>query len=369
MQKMLFISIDPILYRRRVINQANAAKGSNWDVHVISVGPKFKAEQPWEITYVKNPFKKGPLRFLFFNILVLGHILRNDYFAIHARGLWVLPSVLTARIVKKFKLIYDAHEYFAGHELFQKHLWRRIAWLPFERATVPLMDVLITVSEPLAELYKKRYPKLKNIKVIRSLPLKSTISAPAKNETLQIVFHGYFLPGRGIFELLNALHPLKNEDFRFTLFGEGPLKDSIEETINQLDLSGKIQIKPFVPSEKLLSTINFADLGIALIEADCLNRKYALPNKFFEYIHAGVAVLSSTIPTLKDYVTKYDVGYCADVESAAEITKTIRYILNNRLDLAAKRANCVSASEILCWQNESIKQIEIYNALLDGRWR
>lgn len=365
MNKILFISIDPIVYRRRVINQANAAKSSDWDVHVISVGPSFHTEPPWKITYLNIPFKKGPLRFIFFNFLVLVHILKNKYFAIHARGLWVLPAVLTAKILKKFKLVYDAHEYFAGHELFQKHLWRRITWLPFERLAVPVIDVLITVSEPLAGFYKKRYPGLKNIKVIRSLPIKKELSPISKNETLQIVFHGYYLPGRGIFELLDALYSLKAEKFKLTLLGEGPLKEQIEEKIKKLNLSDKVSLMPFVPSEKLLSTIHFADLGVALIEADCLNRKFSLPNKFFEYIHAGVAVLASTIPTLHEYVKTYNVGYCADVQSTADITKTIHFILNNRPDLTEKKKNCIAASEILNWQNESIKQIAIYNALLN----
>ena len=60
---------------------------------------------------------------------------------VHARGIWVLPAVILAGITRNFKLIYDAHEFFAGHELFQKHLWRRLTWLKLEKQAIPKIDV------------------------------------------------------------------------------------------------------------------------------------------------------------------------------------------------------------------------------------
>jgi hypothetical protein len=46
-----------------------------------------------------------------------------------------------------------------------------------------------------------------------------------------------------------------------------------------------------------------------------LNYKYALPNKLFDYINAGLPVLTSNLPEMQAIVNKYNVG-----ETLSEIT-------------------------------------------------
>jgi len=365
MKTIFYISIDPIIYRRRVLNQIESARELGWNAIAITVAPKLQDNSDFPIFYIKQPFKRGPFRFLYFNYHVLKILIKTRFDIIHARGLWVLPSILVIGVFRKFKLVYDAHEFFAGHELFQKHLWRRLTWLKLEKAAVSKMDVLITVSEPLGEFYKKLYPGLKRIEIIRSLPkLKKTASTKERiNKKSELVFHGYFLPGRGLSQLVRAVAQLKNIDFTLTLIGQGILEEQLRSLIQKYDLTEKVKIEPMVQSHKLLETIQSMDLGISLIEADSINRKYALPNKFFEYIHAGLPVFASNIPTLKEYVEKYGVGITTDPDSVDGIAEKLQSLLSDKNLLLNYKENCRSAAKELCWENESRKLLQVYKNL------
>lgn len=366
MQKdIIFISIDPAVYRRRVLNQVETAQKLKWKPRLITTLPKITMTANYPVHYVSQPFKRGPLRFLHFNYKVLRILFNINIDIIHARGLWVLPAVLIAGFFKKFKLVYDAHEFFAGHQLFQKHLWRRLTWLKLEKFAIPKIDTLITVAEPLGKYYQELYPSLKKIEIIRSLPVLETNIPVSKedNPVTKLVFHGYLLPGRGLSELMEALAVLKTQLFFLEIIGEGPLKKSLEEKIKKLGLSEKTKIKPLVASDKLIAEIKNADLGIALIEPDSINRANALPNKFFEYIHAGVPVIASNIPTLKEYVNRYKVGFIADPYNKAEIVNTLKEAIDNKSQLKLYRMNCIKAAKKLCWQNESAKLENVYLSL------
>jgi glycosyltransferase involved in cell wall biosynthesis len=230
------------------------------------------------------------------------------------------------------------------------------------------MDVLLTVSQPLAEYYKTLYPDLKKIDVIRSLPkLDENILSQSKqkNEIIQLSFHGYFLPGRGLTELINALADLKDYAFNLNLIGEGPLHNDLAEHIKNLGLNDRITFHPFVASDILLQKIHRADLGIALIEADSINRANALPNKFFEYIHAAVPLLTSNIATLKAYVEKYQVGLTVDPYNKQDIINKLKHIFENPSQLNEYRLHCIKAARELCWQKESKKLKRIYSQLFD----
>lgn len=53
----------------------------------------------------------------------------------------------------------------------------------------------------------------------------------------------------------------------------------------------------------------------------CLSYLYSLPNKFFEYLHANLPVLTGGMPEQLDIVLKYDIGWTLplDASAAAEL--------------------------------------------------
>jgi glycosyltransferase involved in cell wall biosynthesis len=371
---MLFITIDPIEYRRRVLDQISIAQESGYEVSVISIGEKRKKYKEHESSFHEDRilvwFRSGPLKFLLFNLKLLWRILWCHYDTIHLRGLWVLPAVMIRRIFRNSQLIYDAHEYFAGLEIFKRRPLRKYIWLLVEKLSIPHIHTLITVSEPLGDLFQQRYPRLKSIMILKNMPSVNDIQPfnsdkfNSANYRFTMIFHGYFLKGRALTQTIRALAPLKDTKLNFILMGDGPLKLELENLVEQNNLHDVVSFQPFVERDKLLPILSTADIGLSLIEDDCINRKYSLPNKFFELISAGIPVLASNIITQQMYVDKYNLGLTVDPQKIEAITEAILFMSQNKHQRMIWTQNCLAAAKNdLNWEKESEKLKQCYTAL------
>ena len=374
MKKILFITIDPIEYRRRTLNQIASAKEAGFEVEAISAaefGKRYPTEtEPCPIRRIYLPVQRGPLKFIIFNLKVFFKVCFCNYAIIHARGLWTLPAVYKYILVHRSRVVYEAHEYFAGHEIFQTRPIRKFIWLLVERMTMPYVDALITVSEPLARAYQKDYPDLQNVQVIRSLPSindfrKDDIGTEKPAERpFTFHFHGYFHKGRALEQIILAFDNIRDLDVRLILIGKGPLEKRLKNLVKEKNLAQKIIFHDFIPNAQLIDFIRQADVGLALIQADSINRKYSLPNKFFEYIMAGLPVLAGNIPTLEEYTNKYNVGLTADPDDIEAIAKAMHEMVKNKETLSTWRENCKKAAKELNWENEAKKMRDIYSGVL-----
>ena len=82
------------------------------------------------------------------------------------------------------------------------------------------------------------------------------------------------------------------------------------------------------------------------IEPETINLKYGLPNKFFEYIQARIAIFSGPTLELKNILEKHATGFvCKDFT----------------LSSAIKLLNSISAREIDEHKRKSFELAKIYN--------
>ncbi len=365
------ITINPIEYERRIINQAYTGIAGNFRVQVIALGRKGQLKEesaPFgDIYRIISPFARGgPFKFIHFNFQLIFLLWRKQTDIIHAHDLWVLPAAAFVAALKNIKLIYDAHEYYAGLEIFNRHPFRRRLWLITESFCVKFVTILLTVSEPLAEKYWLRYPRIPDCRVIRNLPVREV---PAKEKAApfprpfkhMLVYHGHLKPGRGLENLIQSM--VYVEHTGLVIIGGGELLRKIEKFIDRLKIRKKVFILDYISLEKLISTSAQADIGIALFEKTSINYSYALPNKFFEYIMAGLPVLTSNIDTLTDYVKKYDLGRTVDPSDPVRIAEAIREMTDNPQSLKKWRNNALAAAKILNWDIESVKMLKIYEEL------
>ncbi len=363
------LTINPIDFERRIKNQAESSKKSGDSVWIVALGKPGETYEEqddnfhlWRLT---TPFYKGgPLKFIHYNLKVFFFLISKPLEILHCHDLWTIPAAYALSLMKKFRLVYDAHEYFAGLEIFKKNKIRKKLWMLVERIAMKHVDVLITVSEPIAELYAQEYPKLKNIEVIRNLPKLEVVPENSHNSYFPVtdkkivLFQGHFKPGRGLMQLIEAMSLI--DEAYLVLIGGGELEEAIREKIKALDIKSKISFIGYIPTEQLITTTARADLGIVLFEPTSLNYTYALPNKFFEYIMAGIPVLASNLETFEDYIDKYKFGLTVDPHDIRAIAQAIKTMISDEKQMKQWCENAQRASKILNWDNESHILLKIY---------
>jgi len=119
------------------------------------------------------------------------------------------------------------------------------------------------------------------------------------------------------------------------------------------------------PASLLNYTVQ-ADAGISLEEDLGLNYRYALPNKLFDYIQAGIPVLVSDLPEMKSVVETFNIGLVSDARTPEVLASFFMQVLYNEEKRALWKSNLEKAANELCWENEEKKLMALYkNAISD----
>jgi glycosyltransferase involved in cell wall biosynthesis len=341
--------------------------------HISVIGRRFHGEKYVNDTHfdairMNLVFNKGPLFYAEYNIRLFFRLLVMKADILVSNDLDTLPAVYLASGIKNTPLVYDSHEYFTEvPELNNRRLVRRI-WEKIESLMLPHIQFSSTVSLPIAEAYKKKYNI--HMEVIRNLPFRKTAEA-APEFTLQkqsgktIIYQGALNMGRGLEMAIKAMQ--YTENLHLVIIGRGDLETQLKELVQSLGLTTKVTFTGSISPEKLFDYTVQADLGISLEEDLGLNYRFALPNKVFDYIQAGVPVLVSDLPEVKSLVLQYDVGMINNTGTPAELGALFNRILGDETKIQAWKLNLKKAASELCWENEEQKLIKLYQSAISDR--
>ena len=95
-----------------------------------------------------------------------------------------------------------------------------------------------------------------------------------------------------------------------------------------------------------------------------MNCRFNLPNKIFDYIHAGVPVLATDIPEVDAIIKQYGVGRCFNSNQPEAIAKAVKELIEDEKAYRQYKVNCIAAARELCWEIEKDKLIAIYKPYL-----
>jgi glycosyltransferase involved in cell wall biosynthesis len=361
----------------RVMKEARSLLGAGHEVTLIALRdddtlPAETVEYGIRVVRLRMhrwPNRKGRYAEYFARAALAGFRTRAD--AYHAHDLdTLLPAALAARLRRK-PLVYDAHELFTEtHHLVGREKERRI-WARLERGLIRRARRVLTVSEPIAVELEKRY-RIERPLVVRNCPAyrEPPLPRPFFPETPDdpvLLCQGYLQKGRGLEALVGSMRHVHRG--RLVLLGDGEMREELERLVGILGLEGRVFLRPAVPIEELPSRTASADLGFILYSTASLNFLYALPNKFFEYVMAGVPVLSSKIPEVERLIREHGVGRVVDPATPDRIAAEIDRLLGDPASLARMRENCLKAAHALHWGIEEEKLLALYAGLAPGEGR
>lgn len=323
-------------------------------------------ERPYEIRRFRLPFSKGALFYAALNMRLFFYLLFKRTDVILANDLdTLLPAFIVSRLLGR-ELVYDSHEYFTEAEGLTGRPLQKNTWLAIERFIFPRLKHVFTVNESIAGFYREKYQT--DVKVVRNVPLLRTdMQIPGREELglpvdkkIILLQGAYIDPDRGGMEIVEAMLYLDN--VLLLIIGAGRDLENMRRKIEDLKLTDRVLIKPKMPFEELRRFSANADLGLSLDKPVHLNYTYSLPNKLFDYIHAGIPVLVSDLPELRRVVMRWNIGMVVSDMRPQHLAKSVQDALSHP-ERELWKANCIKAREVENWQKESKILEEVYSVL------
>jgi glycosyltransferase involved in cell wall biosynthesis len=249
-------------------------------------------------------------------------------------------------------VVFDAHEH-APSEFAERRGWRtlhaaRIRWLC--RRYLPQAAAVTVVSKGIADAYEREFGV--RTTVVTNAPEYRDLAPTPVRYPVRIVHHGAAQPGRGLEEMVYAASLLDERfttDFMLVESWPGYRQDLIRLAARH----PRIRFPDPQPMHMLTEATNDYDVGVFLLPPVNLSRRYALPNKLFEFIQARLAIAIGPSPEMATVVRSYGCGIVTDDFDPRTFAAAL-----NALDPAAitafKSASHTAAQELCAERNEAI---------------
>lgn len=287
-----------------------------------------------------------------------------------AHDLDTLPVALRARRLMGGRVLYDSHELFVDSSLARGE---RRRWERLERALIGRADAVTTVSPSIARTLASRYgireprlllnapPAARRDDERPAVDLRRELSLPAGARVA--LYLGGIQQHRGLEPLIAAA--AARDDLALVLLGPGTgsYRAQLERAAAEHGVTDRVRFMAPVPPQEIVRHARAADVGVAPIQATYLSYRYALPNKLFDYLQAGLPLVVSDFPDMAELVARHDVGAVCDPSRPASIAEAIDAVTRDPERAARLRANALRAAEDYTWERQRETLLELAAAL------
>ena len=344
----------------------------NWGAGITFKGiPAACCRYAYEFPYVFG------FRFLF-------AALKEHPFAFHAHDLCTSLIALTAASMNRCRCVCDFHEWYSENvtwhpfrECYEPHapitkaIYRWAEKYALEQATA-----VITVCDSIAAELDALSDRKQKVAVIRNIPMVRRENQVAhtnlrhlpgleENQFL-ILYQGGTGPSRFLEPIIEALALAPQA----TLVIRGPeieiYRKDYENLAMKMLVSRRLICLPPVPSGDVVAAAAGADVGIWTLPDLCKNFRYALPNKIFEYLAAGLPILIAKYPEPTRIAEDYGVGLTFDPYDPASIAAQINCLIQDRELHERLRKNIPAALSALRADVEWDKVVAVYQNMHTG---
>ncbi len=368
MKKILLAVTNDLITDYRVHRTATTLQSMGFEVTLVGSIFRDKSElkRPYHIHRLEMFFSNGRLFYFEFNIRLCFFAIKGGYNVFVANGLGVLPGITVSAFVKRKPFVYDSCDLTTeSAEMIGRPFIRWFLGL-IERSLIRKARCVYTISESIATYLESKY-RIK-VDLVRNTPdFKSIKNYPSEyrlvHEGLKVlIYQGAVNRGRGLEMIINAMKYLP--EAMLFIVGEGDEEKELEKLVLKTSLYNRVIFYGRVPFEELKFLTMQADLGLSAEEDICLNYRYSLPNKLFDYIHAGIPVLVSGMPEMEKIVSERQIGKIIYNRSPEKLAAKIRAMLSDDESVKLWRANTIATAKEFNWCNEKKKVIAIYQQFL-----
>lgn len=359
-------SVHPRFDTRIFLKMCNSLASNGYEVSLVvadSLGDQFcNGVQIYDVGASKNRLCRilnAPRR-----VLEKALELKGDVYHLHDPEL--IPIGLKLKKSGK-KVIFDSHED-VPKQLISRHyltpFLRRLlsnAFAHYESYACSKLDGVLTSTR----FIRDKFIGINSRTVdINNFPMLGELAAISDDSGLRhsVCYVGGMGALRGIRQLVQAMEDVRS-DVRLELVGSFSEK-ALGAEVRGYPGWGKVIEHGFLDRNGVREVLSRSFVGVVnFLEAP--NHMDSQPNKLFEYMSAGVPVISSDFPLWKEIVEGNDCGSCVDPTKPADIAKAIDALAREpqrarEMGLNGKRA----VEERYNWAEEEKKLLSFYSTLI-----
>lgn len=227
---------------------------------------------------------------------------------------------------------------------------------------LPRTQAVTVVNDSIAHLYAQEFG-CDTATVRNSRAFEDLHPSPLSGETIRLVHSGAAVPGRnleGMIQAVNMLGPGYSLDFYLVPARDGGKYLRFLESL----ASGpnKVTFHPPVSPADLPRVLNAYDVGIFSLPPQTRNHALMLPNKFFDFVQARLAIVFSPSPETSRLIERFDLGAVTEDFSPESLAEALRRL--DRPRIAASKANAHGAAMELSSKVDEDTEREILRRLL-----
>lgn len=300
---------------------------------------------------------------------------------VHVLGVAAHAARRAARRGRTVRVVYDAHEFVPGMAVAGRRTARSNAgWSAFEKRYLPHVDAVVTVGDGIADLLQEEHDLPSRPAVVLNVPVPTPVGATAApaapvgevrsdcglaSDVPLLVYSGTLSAVRGVDTAVHALAELPGAHLAVVCVprASGAVVDGLREQARALGCADRLHLLPPVGPGDVVRYLATADVGLITMHGGWTNHENAMPNKFFEYLRAGVPLVVTDLEVLGTQVRVGGLGGTFASGDPASLAQAVRTVL---ADLPAVRAR-VAASPWRVegdWRVQEVRLRAAYEDLL-----
>ncbi|WP_449277079.1 glycosyltransferase [Leucobacter sp. GX24907] len=235
----------------------------------------------------------------------------------------------------------DLHEYWLGlHD--NNPAWVKLrkpfyTWQLRKHATQAASAT--SVSDVISQRYRDEFGI--DSGVVANASTYQVIKPSEAREPLRLVHSGGSQPSRRIENMMRAVAASRNATLDLLLVGGGT---AYYESLVALaeELGERIRILPPVRPDELVGVLNGYDAGLHVLPPTNTNNALALPNKFFDYVQARLALVIGPTASMADLLRQHDLGVVTDDFEVESLTRAIDSLTAEQVTRYKQHAHAVA---------------------------